>query len=114
MYSHRLALIHQLCYFLDVILAATHDGSHELCRVVCLEISRLESHPRIACGMRLVERIGSKSLPVAPNLLENLWIVTILLAALNELRLHCIYDVLFLLTHRLTKSVTLTSCEVGQ
>ena len=40
--------------------------------------------------------------------------MTVLLAPLNELRLHGVDNILFLLTHRLTQGITLTTGEVGQ
>ena len=64
--------------------------------------------------MRLVEGIGGKLLPVCPDLVKHLLVVSVFLTAFNELRLHGIYDVLFLLTHRLTERVALTTGEVSQ
>ena len=64
--------------------------------------------------MRLIERIGSERLPIAPYLLEHLWIVTILYTTINELWLHRIDDILFLLTHRLTQRIALTTGKIGQ
>ena len=55
--------------------------------------------------MALVEGIGGKLLPVAPYLVENLRIVTILLTSFDELGLHLVYDILLLLTHRLTQGI---------
>ena len=40
--------------------------------------------------------------------------MTILFSALDKLRLHGIYDILFLLTHGLTQGITLTTSEVGK
>ena len=77
-------------------------------------IASLISYPRIASGVRFVERIGSKLFPVGPNLLQNIGVVTICLALLNELRLHLVNDVFLLLTHRLTQSITLATGEVCQ
>ena len=64
--------------------------------------------------MRLVEGIGGEFFPIAPYLLEHLRVVTVLLSLLDELRFHRVYNVLLLLTHRLTKGITLTSGEVCQ
>ena len=64
--------------------------------------------------MRFVEGIRGKRLPVAPDLLENLRVVAVLDTTLDKLRFHRIDDILFLLTHGLTQSVTLTTGEVGQ
>ena len=64
--------------------------------------------------MRLIEGVGGEFLPVGPYLLKHLRVVTVLHAAFDELRLHGIYDVLLLLTHRLTQRVALASGEVCQ
>ena len=64
--------------------------------------------------MRLVEGIGSKLLPVAPYLFQNLGVVTVGLALFQEFGLHGINDGLLLLAHSLTQGVTLSSGEVGQ
>jgi len=64
--------------------------------------------------MRLVEGVGSKLLPVAPYLLQHLRVVAVLLSLLDKLRLHRIYDGLFLLTHRLTQGIRLASGEAGK
>ena len=64
--------------------------------------------------MALVEGIGGKLLPVAPNLVEYLRIVSVLLTSLDKFGLHLVYDVLLLLTHRFTQCVRLTTGEVGQ
>ena len=113
-YTQRLAFVHQLGYFRNLILASTHDGRHELSRIVSLEVCRLKSHPRIAGRMRLVEGIGCKLLPVGPYLVQHVLIISVLLAAFDKLGFHGIYYRLFLLTHRLTQGVTLTTREIGQ
>ena len=64
--------------------------------------------------MRLVEGVGGERLPVGPYLLKHLRVMAVALATLDELWLHGINDVLLLLTHSLTKGVTLTSREVGE
>ena len=64
--------------------------------------------------MRLIERIGCELLPVCPYLIQHLGVVAILLATLNELWLHGVDNVLFLLTHSLTQGIALTTGKVGQ
>ena len=64
--------------------------------------------------MRLVEGVGSELLPVGPDLLQHLRIVSVFHAAVDEFRLHGVNNILFLLTHRLTQGITLASGEVGQ
>ena len=64
--------------------------------------------------MRLVERIRSELLPVAPDFLQNLRVVSVLLSTLDELGLHVVQLVAQLLSHRLTQGVTLTTGEVRQ
>ena len=64
--------------------------------------------------MRLIEGIGGESFPVAPDLIERLRVVPVLLAALDELRFHGIDDILLFLTHGLTQGVALTTGEVCQ
>ena len=64
--------------------------------------------------MRLVEGVGSELLPVGPDLLQHLRIVSVLHTTVDEFRLHGVNDILFLLTHRLTQGVALTTGEVGQ
>ena len=64
--------------------------------------------------MRLVEGIRGEFLPISPDLLQNLRVVAVFLAALNEFRLHRVDNILLLLTHRLTQGITLTSGEISQ
>ena len=64
--------------------------------------------------MRLVEGIGGKLLPVSPYLIKHLLVVSVFLAACNKLRLHGIYDIFLLLTHRLTERITLTTGKICQ
>ena len=111
---HRLTLGHELRNLSDVVKASAHIARHELGRVVRLEVRRLVSYPRVARGVRLVEGVGCELLPVAPDLLEHLRVVSVLLSALDELWLHCINDGFLLLTHRLTQSVGLATGEVGK
>ena len=111
---HGLTLIHEFRDFRNLVTTTAHDGRHELGRIVGFEISRLIGHPRVAGSMRLIEGVGGESFPVGPYLLEHLRIVTVLLTALDELGFHGVDDILFLLTHRLTEGVALTTGEVGQ
>ena len=64
--------------------------------------------------MRLVEGIGGKLLPFAPNLLQDRRIVTILLSTGDKLRLQGIQLILEFLTHRLTQGIRLATCKVSQ
>ena len=112
--AHRLALLHQLGDFGNLCKASGHQRRHIFGRIVRLEIGSLVGYPRITGGMRLVKGVGSKFLPVAPYLLQHLRVVAVLLSLLDELRLHRIYDSLFLLTHRLTQRIRLTSGEARQ
>ena len=64
--------------------------------------------------MRLVEGIGCEFLPVGPYLVQHVLIISVLLAPFDKLGFHGIYYRLFLLTHRLTQGVTLTTREIGQ
>ena len=67
--------------------------------------------------MRLVESILGKLLPFAPDLFENLLVVSILSSTIDELRLHLQDDILHLLAHRLSQSVALASskaCEFAR
>ena len=111
---HRLALLHQLGNLGDLRKAAGHQRCHVFGWIVCLEIGSLIGYPRIAGGVRLVEGVGCKLLPVAPDFLEHSRIVAVLLSLLDELRLHRIYDSLLLLTHRLTEGIRLASGEACQ
>ena len=113
-YAHGTTFIHQFGYFGDVVKVAAHHGSHIFGRVVSLEVCRLISHPRIACGMTLVEGIGGELLPVAPYLFEHSRIMSVFLSTLDKLWFHGIYDGLLLLSHCLSQSVALSTCEVGK
>ena len=55
--AHALALVHVERQLLDVREVSAQHGSHVLRRVVGLEVGRLVSHPRVARGVRLVERV---------------------------------------------------------
>ena len=55
--AHLLALVHQLGDFGYLVASSRHDGSHELCRVVSLQIGCLVGHPRVAGSVRLVEGV---------------------------------------------------------
>ena len=112
--AHALTLVHVKRQLLDVREVSAQHGGHIFRRVVGLEVRRLVSYPRVARGMRLVERIGGEFLPVTPNLFEHLRVVAVLLAALDELGLQVVQLVLEFLTHRLTQRVRLAAGEVGQ
>ena len=43
--THLLALVHQLGNLRDLVATTTHNGSHELSRIVGLEVRRLVGHP---------------------------------------------------------------------
>ena len=111
---HRLAFLHQLRNLSNLRKTASHKRSHIFGRIMRLHICRLVSHPGITGCMRFVESIGSKLFPVAPNFLKNGRIMTIFLTLLDELRLHRIYNILLLLTHRLTQGIRLTTSKVGK
>ena len=64
--------------------------------------------------MRLVEGIGSKLLPVAPYLIQHIGVISSLLTAIDEERLHLVNDSLLLLTHSLTQGIRLTSGKACQ
>ena len=89
-------------------------SGHELCRVVCFEIARLVSYPRVASRVRFVESIGSKFLPVFPDLIQGIGVVTVTLTAFHEFILEACQHRHLFLTHRLTEFITLTSGEVSQ
>ena len=112
--THRPTFVHQLSDFCDLVAATAHDGSHKLSGIVGFQISGLESHPRIAGSMRLVEGIRGESFPVTPYLFQYLWIVSVLLSTLNEFGFHGINNVLLLFTHCLTQGITLTTGKVCQ
>ena len=112
--AHALALVHVERQLLDVREVSAQHGSHVLRRVVGLEVGRLVSHPRVARGVRLVERVGGEFLPVAPDLFEHLRIVSVLPAALDELGFQVVQLVLEFLAHGLAERVRLAAGEVGQ
>ena len=112
--AHCLTFRHELGYLRYVVDASAHVACHEFGRVVSFEISRLVGNPRVACGMRLVESVGSELLPIGPYLVKHSRVVTVFLSPFNEFRLHCIYDGFLLLTHRLTQCVRFTACEIGK
>ena len=64
--------------------------------------------------MRFVEGIRGELLPVGPYLLQNLRVVAVLAAALDELGLQVIQFVLELLTHGLAQRVRLAAGETRQ
>ena len=64
--------------------------------------------------MRLVERIRGKFLPFAPNLLQRCFVVTVFLASFDKLGLHCVNNLLLLLSHRFAQRITFSTREVCQ
>ena len=64
--------------------------------------------------MRFVESIRSKLLPIAPYLLQGLWVMPILLTLFDELGLHRIYYGFLLFSHGFAESIALTTGEIGQ
>ena len=107
-------LFHQVGDLLDVVHVVGQLGGHKLRRVVGLEVGRLVGHPSVARGVRLVEGVRGKGFPVGPNLLQTLSIVAIRLAALQEIGLHLVDDVLLLFAHGLSKAVGLTFRKAGE
>ena len=107
-------LAHQLRNVGNVRQASAHYGCHVLGREISFQVSRLVSHPRIARGMALVERIRGKLLPVRPNLFQHFRVVAILLSALDELGIHVVQLFYQLLTHSLTQCIALASRKIGQ
>ena len=61
--------------------------------------------------MRFVEGIRSERFPVAPYFLAYFRIVAVFLRSLDELGLHLVQHILFLLTHRLAQRVGLAARE---
>ena len=112
--AHGLTLVHEFGDSRYVGQTPAHYGSHVLCRIVGFQESSLIGHPGIASGMRLIEGIGCKLLPVRPNLFEHLRIMPVLLSTRNKFRLHVIQLVTQLLTHCLTQGIGLTAGEVRQ
>ena len=106
--------VHLLGQFVHVVQRTRKHSSHIFCRIMCLEVSGLVSHPCVADGMTLVESVGGELFPVAPDLFKLFRIVSISLATFDELGLHRIDDVLLLLAHRLTEGIRLATREVGQ
>ena len=113
-YSQRAAFVHQFRDFCNLVFSTAHDSCHELGRIVSFKICRLISHPRIACSMTLVEGVRCELLPVSPYLLQYLWVMTVSHATLYEHWLHLIDNLFLFLTHCLSQSIALTSCEVSK
>ena len=82
--------------------------------MVGLEVSRLVGHPGIAGGVRLVESVARKRLPVLPDLLQGVRIVAALVSALEEFGLHLGDQVAFFLAHRFPQGVGLALGEASQ
>ena len=55
--AHRLTFIHQFPDFRNVVKRSAHHCRHKLSREISFQKGRLVGHPRIACGMRLVEGV---------------------------------------------------------
>ena len=108
------AFVHLLGQFVHIVQRARKHSRHILGWIVSLEIGRLVSHPGVADGMALVEGVGGKLLPVAPDLLKHLRVVSILRATFDELGLHSIDDILLLLAHGLSEGIRLATRKVGQ
>ena len=64
--------------------------------------------------MRLVEGVGGKLLPVAPDFLQHGGVIAVFHAAFDELRLHGVDNLFLLLTHCLAQRITLATGEVSQ
>ena len=79
-----------------------------------LEISSLVSDPGVARRVRLVEGIGCELLPIRPNLVKYLRVMTVRLAACHKLAFQLLQDSHLLLTHGFTEFVTLAAGEVGK
>ena len=47
--SQRFALVHELGHLFDIVLVDGEVSSHELCRIVGLQIARLVRYPRVTC-----------------------------------------------------------------
>ena len=107
LYTHRLALVHQLGDFCNIGKISTHHGCHIFCRIMRLEVRRLECHPRITRSVTFVECIRSELLPVFPNLVEHGMWMTVLLTTIIEQFLQFVHLVYLLLAHRLTQRITL-------
>ena len=61
--------------------------------------------------MRLIERVTTEFLPVFPNFLQHFGIVTVVDAALDELRPQLVQNLRHFLRHTLTELVALASRE---
>ena len=111
---HAPAFLHKERHLLNVIHVVGQHGRHVLCRVVGLEVGSLVGDPGVAGGVRFVECVRSKGLPVLPNLFENGFGMPALDSALHKLGLHLVEYGLNLFAHRLAKHVGLTLCKAGQ
>ena len=112
--AHGLALAHQFGDFGDVGQVAAHIGSHVFGGEVGFQIGGLICHPRIACGMALVEGIGGKLFPVCPYLFQFSRVMAVGFSLIDELRLHLVQLLSHLFTHGLTQRVAFASGKVGQ
>ena len=112
--THTLALGHIGRNLLNIIKVTAQYRCHILRWIVRLDIGCLVGNPRITSGVRLIEGVRSKLLPVGPNLLQHLLIVAIGLTTSDKLGFKLVKLRLNLLTHRLTQGIRLASCEVTQ
>ena len=114
LYAHVFTLCHISRESLYIGKVAAQQRCHIFRRVVGLEVCRLVCHPRVARCVRFIEGIRGELLPVGPYLLQNLRVVAVLAAALDELGLQVIQFVLELLTHGLAQRVRLAAGEASQ
>ena len=122
---HRVRLGHKARQLVKVTDFRRNLGAHELGGEVRLQVARLVGDPRVADGMRLVERIRRKRLPVFPDLVDQrtrrLLVlplvdaeILVLQAALLELREQLLHEVEVLLAHRLAERVGHAAREAAQ
>ncbi len=100
---HPFGLLHHDGDLLDVTDVPAQHSSHELGRVVCLEIPCLVGYQRIAGGVRLVECIFGERFPVRPYLVYRVLVVAVSAASLDKLLLEPVHDVTLLFPHRLAQ-----------
>ena len=100
--AHCSAFVHKFGDIGNVSKVSAHHGSHIFGWIMRLEVGRLESHPRVACGMTLIKSIRSKLLPVFPNLVEHFLWVSVFHSALIEQCLQLIHLCNKFLTHGLS------------
>ena len=111
LYAMLLAVCHNCLNLSHVVLVHAEVGRLELRRIMRLEPAGLVTYPGIARSMGLVERVGSELLPVLPDFLQDLFRVSVLGAAFDELAVKGLKNVNLLLTHGFTEFVRLTFRE---